>query len=97
DRTVAFEEVFHTRGVQVVKKVMFDEYADGAMMRASGLIQEVRNTARVIVFLFSNTREQSKEFISAAQGEGMLASEFVFILIWLQGSLSTLHLLSLIQ
>lgn len=71
DRTVAFEEVFHTRGVQVVKKVrekndimrisisldkqtlnnphlqvMFDEYADGAMMRASGLIQEVRNTAR---------------------------------------------------
>ncbi|KAF8371501.1 hypothetical protein PRIPAC_77930, partial [Pristionchus pacificus] len=84
DRTVAFEEVFHTRGVQVVKKVMFDEYADGAMMRASGLIQEVRNTARVIVFLFSNTREQSKEFMIAAQGEGMFASEFVFILPWLQ-------------
>ncbi|KAF8371116.1 hypothetical protein PRIPAC_77545 [Pristionchus pacificus] len=84
DRTTAFEEVFHTRGVQVVKKVMFDEYADGAAMRASGLIQEVRNTARVIVFLFSNTREQSKEFMIAAQGEGMLASEYVFILPWLQ-------------
>ncbi|GMT09323.1 hypothetical protein PFISCL1PPCAC_619, partial [Pristionchus fissidentatus] len=84
DRTVAFEEVFHLRGVQVIKKVMFDEYADGAAMRASGLIQEVRNTARVIIFLFSNTREQSKEFMMAAQGEGMLASEFVFILPWLQ-------------
>ncbi|GMR46766.1 hypothetical protein PMAYCL1PPCAC_16961, partial [Pristionchus mayeri] len=84
DRTVAFEEVFHLRGVQVVKKVMFDEYADAAAMRTSGLIQEVRNSARVIIFLFSNTREQSKEFMSAAQGEGMLASEFVFILPWLQ-------------
>ncbi|KAF8371579.1 hypothetical protein PRIPAC_78008 [Pristionchus pacificus] len=80
DRTVAFEEVFHIRGVQV----MFDEYADGTAMRASGLIQEVRNSARVIIFLFSNTREQSKEFMIAAQGEGMLASEFVFILPWLQ-------------
>ncbi|KAF8371782.1 hypothetical protein PRIPAC_78211 [Pristionchus pacificus] len=88
DRTVAFEEVFHSRGV------IFDEYADGAMMRASGLIQEVRNTARdrdegrctnsMIIFLFSNTREQSKELMLAAQGEGMLASEFVFILPWLQ-------------
>ncbi|KAF8370540.1 hypothetical protein PRIPAC_76969 [Pristionchus pacificus] len=84
DRTVAFEEVFHLRGVQVIKKVMFDEYADGTAMRASGLIQEVRNSARVIIFLFSNTREQSKEFMIAAQGEGMLASEFVFILPWLQ-------------
>ncbi|GMT21738.1 hypothetical protein PFISCL1PPCAC_13036, partial [Pristionchus fissidentatus] len=71
DRTVAFEEVFHLRGVQVVKKVIFDEFADGAAMRASGLIQEVRNSARVIIFLFSNTREQSKEFMLAAQGEGM--------------------------
>ncbi|GMT22362.1 hypothetical protein PFISCL1PPCAC_13659, partial [Pristionchus fissidentatus] len=70
-------------------KVMFDEYADGAAMRASGLIQEVRNSARVIIFLFSNTREQSKEFMLAAQGEGMLASEFVFILPWLQVGLQT--------
>ncbi|GMS88922.1 hypothetical protein PENTCL1PPCAC_11097, partial [Pristionchus entomophagus] len=85
DRTVAFEEVFHTRGVQIVKKVFFDEYANATMMRASGLIEELRNSARVIIFLFSNTRVQSKEFMAAAQGEGMLASEFVFILPWLQG------------
>lgn len=26
--------------------MMFDEYADGTAMRASGLIQEVRNSAR---------------------------------------------------
>ncbi|GMS95519.1 hypothetical protein PENTCL1PPCAC_17694, partial [Pristionchus entomophagus] len=52
--------------------------------RGEGRREIVHSPTSVIIFLFSNTREQSKEFMAAAQREGMMASEFVFILPWLQ-------------
>lgn len=84
DRVYAFEEVFHLRSISVIKKVMFEEYADQKAMLASGLLSELSNSARVIICLFSNTRESSREFLTAATIQGMDVTEFVFVFPWLQ-------------
>ncbi|PIO73270.1 hypothetical protein TELCIR_04766 [Teladorsagia circumcincta] len=46
DRTTAFEEVFHARQIKVIKKVMFDESADTKAMLASGLLSDLKVSAR---------------------------------------------------
>ncbi|KAK6749596.1 hypothetical protein RB195_001919 [Necator americanus] len=84
DRTYAFEEVFHARKITVVKKIIFDEWADSKAMLASGLLQELKNSARIIICLFSNTRESSRELLTAANAQGMSVNEFAYILPWLQ-------------
>ncbi|PAV74631.1 hypothetical protein WR25_25635 [Diploscapter pachys] len=84
DRVYAFEEVFHLRGITVVKKIMFDEFADQKAMQNSGLLQELASAARIIVCLFSNTRETSREFLTAANIQGMPVSEYAYVFPWLQ-------------
>lgn len=46
ERVSAFEEIFHQKRIQVVKKIMFDEYADAKGMVASGYLDDMKNTAR---------------------------------------------------
>uniref|UniRef100_A0A1I7WJ13 ANF_receptor domain-containing protein n=1 Tax=Heterorhabditis bacteriophora TaxID=37862 RepID=A0A1I7WJ13_HETBA len=55
ERATAFEEVFHTRQITVIKKispcfakyqVMFDEVADAKNIGQSGLLGELSNSAR---------------------------------------------------
>ncbi|PAV84553.1 hypothetical protein WR25_18222 [Diploscapter pachys] len=84
DRVYAFEEVFHVRGITVVKKIMFDEFADQKAMQSSGLLQELASAARIVVCLFSNTRETSREFLTAANIQGMPVSEYAYVFPWLQ-------------
>ena len=50
ERTAAFEEIFHNRGIKVVKKIMFDEYADVKSIVASGYLTEMKNSARSKLF-----------------------------------------------
>ncbi|KAK6043254.1 hypothetical protein COOONC_19241, partial [Cooperia oncophora] len=66
ERFTAFEEVFHKRKIEITKKVMFDENANAKAMEQSGLLEELSNSARVIICIFSSTREMSKEFMRAA-------------------------------
>ncbi|GMT25293.1 hypothetical protein PFISCL1PPCAC_16590, partial [Pristionchus fissidentatus] len=84
ERVSSFEEVFHARGVSVNKKIMFDEGADAQAMINSGLLSELRNNARVILCIFSATRDASKEFMKAVYMTEMNTHDFVFILPWLQ-------------
>ena len=46
DRCSAFEEIFHARGIQVLKKVMFEESVDAKGIAASGYMEELKNSAR---------------------------------------------------
>ncbi|CAI4231943.1 unnamed protein product [Auanema sp. JU1783] len=87
DRTLAFEEVFHARQITVLKKIMFDEFADAKSMVNSGLLNEVKSTARIVICLFSNTRESTREFLTAANMQGMQVNEYAYILPWLQDGL----------
>lgn len=38
----------------------------------------------VVVCLFSNTRETSREFLTAANAQGMPVSEYAYVFPWLQ-------------
>ncbi|PAV74655.1 hypothetical protein WR25_25652 [Diploscapter pachys] len=84
ERTTAFEEVFHARGIQIMKKVMFDEYADTKGIVNSGLLSELANSCRIILCAFSATRDMSKEFMQAVWMSNMNTNEFVYLLPWLQ-------------
>ncbi|PAV91714.1 hypothetical protein WR25_23168 isoform F [Diploscapter pachys] len=84
ERTTAFEEVFHARGIQIMKKVMFDEYADTKGIVNSGLLSELSNSCRIILCAFSATRDMSKEFMQAVWMSNMNTNEFVYLLPWLQ-------------
>ncbi|KAK6043260.1 ligand-binding protein, receptor family [Cooperia oncophora] len=64
--------------------VMFDEYADAKTMEQSGLLNELSNNARVIICIFSSTREMSKEFMRAAFNSKLNTHDYVYILPWLQ-------------
>ncbi|KAK5973192.1 Guanylate cyclase, partial [Trichostrongylus colubriformis] len=63
---------------------MFDETANAKGMEESGLLDELSNNARVIICIFSSTREMSKEFMKAAYNRKMNTHDFVYILPWLQ-------------
>uniref|UniRef100_A0A8R1I0N4 guanylate cyclase n=1 Tax=Caenorhabditis japonica TaxID=281687 RepID=A0A8R1I0N4_CAEJA len=84
DRVLSFEETFHQRGISVVKKIMFDEFADQKSMIASGLLNDIKNSARIVVCLFSNTRETSREFLTATNLQGMSVNEYGYVFPWLQ-------------
>ncbi|CAJ0928799.1 unnamed protein product, partial [Mesorhabditis belari] len=84
ERVQAFEEVMHRVGITVVKKAMFEESGDANEMIRSGLLNELANTARVVICLFSSTRELSKEFMQATYTLGMNNAEWAYILPWIQ-------------
>lgn len=46
ERTTAFEEVFHQKQVNVMKKIMFDENADAKNMLNTGYLDDLKNSAR---------------------------------------------------
>ncbi|CAJ0928991.1 unnamed protein product, partial [Mesorhabditis belari] len=84
ERVAGFEEVFHKRQIQVVKKIIFDESANSKNMAESGLLNDLRNSARIVICMFSSTRELSREFMQATIINQMNTHDFVYILPWLQ-------------
>ncbi|PIC35311.1 hypothetical protein B9Z55_014705 [Caenorhabditis nigoni] len=84
ERVQSFEEVFHQRGVNVVRKIMLDEYTNAKAIMNSGLLQELENSARVVVCAFSSTRDMTKEFMQAVTLSGMNNANYAWILPWLQ-------------
>ncbi|KAI6225442.1 hypothetical protein M3Y99_01337100 [Aphelenchoides fujianensis] len=84
DRVAAFEDVFHKGSIQVVRKIMLEETADAKSILASGLLDDLKASARIIVCVFSSTREMTQEFMSAIKTAGMNDHEFVYVLPWLQ-------------
>ncbi|KJH45027.1 adenylate/guanylate cyclase catalytic domain protein [Dictyocaulus viviparus] len=84
ERLQAFEEILHKWKIKINKKVMFEENMDATSMMQSGLLTELTNNARIIICIFSFTREMSKEFMKATYMNKMNNQDFVYILPWLQ-------------
>uniref|UniRef100_A0A0N5BGH1 Guanylate cyclase n=1 Tax=Strongyloides papillosus TaxID=174720 RepID=A0A0N5BGH1_STREA len=84
ERTVSFEENFHKLGINVLKKITFDENADTKGIIDSGLMQDIKNTARIIICIFTKTREMTTTFMRAAVQAKMDTNDFVYIYPWLQ-------------
>ncbi|PAV88959.1 hypothetical protein WR25_22768 isoform B [Diploscapter pachys] len=84
ERVQVFEEIMHRRGITVVKKIMFDENSDANEMVKSGMLADLASNARIILCLFSSTRELSKEFMQATFTMGMNNYEYAYIIPWIQ-------------
>ncbi|ULT96110.1 hypothetical protein L5515_011730 [Caenorhabditis briggsae] len=84
ERVSIFEEIMHRDGVSVVKKIMFEENADANEMANSGMLGELASNARIVLCLFSSTKELSKEFMQATYTLGMNNAEYAYIIPWLQ-------------
>ncbi|KAI6239704.1 Guanylate cyclase [Aphelenchoides fujianensis] len=84
ERVLAFEEEFRQNGVAVIKKVLFEEDSKADDMIKSGLLAELASSARIIICLFSNTRELTREFMQATFKTDMNNAEYAYILPWLQ-------------
>ncbi|KAL7076112.1 hypothetical protein ACQ4LE_004192, partial [Meloidogyne hapla] len=85
ERVTAFEEEFRrTNTVNVVKKIIFDENWDSNEIIKSGLLNEISQNARIVICIFSYTRELTREFMSAISKVQMNTAEYAYILPWLQ-------------
>uniref|UniRef100_A0AAF5D7J4 Guanylate cyclase n=1 Tax=Strongyloides stercoralis TaxID=6248 RepID=A0AAF5D7J4_STRER len=84
ERTVSFEENFHKVGVNILKKITFDENADSKMIVDSGLMQDIKNTARIVICIFTKTRDMTLEFMKAVVQAKMNTNDYVYIFPWLQ-------------
>ncbi|CAJ0567991.1 unnamed protein product, partial [Mesorhabditis spiculigera] len=79
EKIVAFEKVFRRMGVNVVKKIVFDETATAQDMISSGQIDEIKTTSRIVIALFSSVRDLTTEFRKATEASGLSTSEYVFV------------------
>uniref|UniRef100_A0A914X4J3 guanylate cyclase n=1 Tax=Plectus sambesii TaxID=2011161 RepID=A0A914X4J3_9BILA len=84
ERSTAFENAFKVENITVVHKVMFSESADHKEMLESGLLNDLKNNARIIICMFSSTRELTREFMQATYLAEMNTHEYVYLLPWLQ-------------
>lgn len=66
DRMFAFEEVFKRRNIKMLKKVMFDANATAQEMIASGLLDELRSSARGLFFIIF---EKRRRWLKRATGQ----------------------------
>ncbi|KHN83316.1 Atrial natriuretic peptide receptor 2 [Toxocara canis] len=84
DRVAAFEAVFKRRNIKITKKVMFEENSSAQNMINSGLLSEIENNARIIVCIFSATRDNTKEFMQATYTLGMHTADYAYVMPWIQ-------------
>uniref|UniRef100_A0AC35U5Z3 Guanylate cyclase n=1 Tax=Rhabditophanes sp. KR3021 TaxID=114890 RepID=A0AC35U5Z3_9BILA len=85
ERMTAFEENFHLNSINVLRKITFDETADAKTIINSGIMNDIKSSARIIICVFSHTRDMTKEFMSAVVQSKMDTSDFVYIIPWIQG------------
>lgn len=84
---MTFEEEFRKNSISVIKKITFEENADANEMIKSGLLSDLASSVRIIICLFSNTRELTKQFMQATSQHNINNAEFVYILPWLQSGI----------
>ncbi|CAD5229509.1 unnamed protein product [Bursaphelenchus okinawaensis] len=84
ERVVAFQNVFHNNNIQVLRKFMLEESATAKQIVASGIMEEIKHTTRVLICVFSSTRDMTKEFMQAVRDTNMKTTEYVVIMPWLQ-------------
>ncbi|CAI4222117.1 unnamed protein product [Auanema sp. JU1783] len=84
ERVQVFEEILHRVGISVLKKVIFDENAKSADMISTGLLQDVAGSARIVLSVFSNTMELSRELMKATNILEINNAEFAYIFPWMQ-------------
>ncbi|CAG9531282.1 unnamed protein product [Cercopithifilaria johnstoni] len=84
NRILTLEQVLKRQQIILLKKVIFEMNSTAEQMIASGLINQLRNNARVIICSFTSMLEMSREFMTATYTVGMHSNDFVYILPWIR-------------
>uniref|UniRef100_A0A0R3RFQ9 Guanylate cyclase n=1 Tax=Elaeophora elaphi TaxID=1147741 RepID=A0A0R3RFQ9_9BILA len=84
DGVSTLERVLERNKVTTVKRVIFKMNSTSQEMIASGLLDQLRSKARIIICFFSSMLEMSREFMTATYNIGMNSNDFVYILPWIR-------------
>ncbi|EYB98555.1 hypothetical protein Y032_0130g1538 [Ancylostoma ceylanicum] len=83
ERMVVFETVLKRQGINITRKILFEESATLNDMISGGQLEEIRQNSKVVIVFFSSTRDLGAIFREASNKYGLSESEFVFIFPWL--------------
>ncbi|VDN02552.1 unnamed protein product [Thelazia callipaeda] len=91
DQVFTFENVFKKQKIITLKKIIFEENSTTEEMLTSGLLDQLRYKARIVICLFAPMLEMSRNFMAATFSVDMHSHEFVYILPWIrEGKKNTL-------
>ncbi|GMR36741.1 hypothetical protein PMAYCL1PPCAC_06936, partial [Pristionchus mayeri] len=71
ERIIAFETAFRANGINVSKKILFEESMNMNDMVNSGQMEEIRSTSRIIIVMFSSVRDMTSLFREATEKAGL--------------------------
>ncbi|VBB32384.1 unnamed protein product [Acanthocheilonema viteae] len=84
NRIATLERALERQKIIILKKVIFETNSTSKEMIASGELNQLRDTARIIICYFSSMLQMSREFMAATYNAGMRSNDFVYILPWIR-------------
>ncbi|PIO55867.1 hypothetical protein TELCIR_22742, partial [Teladorsagia circumcincta] len=84
EKLSAIEPVLKKYGIGITRKILFDEAATVQDMMNGGQLEDIRSNSRIVVVMFSSTKDLTAVFREACAKYGLKEAEFVFIFPWLQ-------------
>ncbi|KIH54493.1 hypothetical protein ANCDUO_15360 [Ancylostoma duodenale] len=84
ERVVVFETVLKRQGITITRKILFEDSATSNDILNGSQMEEIKQSSRIVIVLFSSTRDLNAIFREASSKHGLSESEFVFIFPWLQ-------------
>ncbi|CAP37808.2 Protein CBR-GCY-29 [Caenorhabditis briggsae] len=79
ERIQSLEKSLKSRGITITRRVMFEENSSAEELVENGITNELKNNARVIIPLFSSTRDLSTVFRNATIIAEMSSSDFIYV------------------
>ncbi|EFP07762.1 CRE-GCY-29 protein [Caenorhabditis remanei] len=79
EKISSLEKALRSRGITITRRVMFEESSSAQDLVDNGIMNELKDNSRVIIPLFSSTRDLSSVFRNATQLAEMSNSDFVYI------------------
>ncbi|VDK67337.1 unnamed protein product [Litomosoides sigmodontis] len=84
NRIANLEKVLKRERIVLLKKVVFDSNYTSEEMIESGVLDQLRYSARIIICYFSSMLQMSRKFMEATYNVGMHSNDFVYILPWIR-------------
>lgn len=79
EKITSLEKSLRSRGITITRRVMFEESSSAEDLVENGIMNELKDNTRVIIPLFSSTRDLSTVFRNATILAEMPSSEFIYI------------------
>ncbi|RCN33041.1 hypothetical protein ANCCAN_21142 [Ancylostoma caninum] len=84
EKVAAFETVLKRQGITITRKILFEESVTSHDMLSGGQMEEIKQNSKIVIVLFSSSRDLNAVFREASRKYGLSEGEFIFIFPWLQ-------------